>query len=105
MQKISKRRVGKTSWPSIVFIIVVTFSLTIAMQTSNRNIRTSILEFLLLLVALCVWSKFRAEYCLKQHFQGQKKQLNGQPMDIDETGISGRWEDGNASYQYKWSAF
>jgi hypothetical protein len=101
----SSQRVNKTSWPTLVFIIVFSFSLTIAAQTSSRNLTSIILEFLLLLIALCAWSKFRAQSCLKQVYEVQKRQLNSQPMDIDETGISGRWENGNASYQFKWSAF
>jgi YcxB-like protein len=35
----------------------------------------------------------------------QEKQLNGQHMDINESGIVGQWADGKASYQFKWSAF
>jgi hypothetical protein len=26
-------------------------------------------------------------------------------MNIDEFGISGQWENGDATYQFKWSAF
>jgi hypothetical protein len=42
---------------------------------------------------------------LKQAYKAQEKQLNGQQMEISESGISGQWADGSASYQYKWSAF
>ena len=41
----------------------------------------------------------------EQAYTAQEKQLQGQLMDVDESGIIGQWADGNASYQYKWSAF
>jgi YcxB-like protein len=84
---------------------VSSFLITIAIQTSDRDFAGLLLLFLLLLVVFYVWSKFRAQACLKQTYEVQKKQLNGQQMNIDATGITGQWEDGNASYQFKWSAF
>jgi hypothetical protein len=67
--------------------------------------RNFALGFYFPLAVLYFWSKSRAKSCLKQHFEAQQTQLNGQQMDIDEAGISGNWQDGGAAYQFKWSAF
>jgi len=105
MRKKYQPQSKKTRWLNIVFIVVVSFTLAIAMQKSSAEVIGFSFVLILFLVVLGIWSKRRAEYCLKQTYEVQKKQLNGQVMDIDESGIGGRWENGNASYQYKWSAF
>lgn len=103
IRKNSPKRAGKTRWLAIFFLTILCLSLAIALNTSAT--RDFALAVYLVLAALYVWSKLRAKSCLKQVYEAQKRQLNGQQMDIDETGISGQWEDGNASYQFKWSAF
>ena len=105
MRKKYQRENRKTRWLNIAFIVIVSLTLTIAIQTSSTEVVGFFLVLALFLVLLSVWSKRRAKYCLKQTFEVQRKQLNGQVMDIDDSGISGQWENGNAAYQYKWSAF
>lgn len=105
MRKKYRQQAKKWSWKSILWIILVSFGLVIAINTS----RTEIVEFffvsVMLLYLFNFWLRWRADYCLKKLFDVQKNQLNGQIMDIEESGISGQWENGNATYQYKWSAF
>lgn len=105
MRKKYQQQSKKTRWLNIIFIVVVSFTLAIAIQKSSAEFIGFFLVLFLFLVVLGILSKRRAEYCLKQTYEVQKKLLNGQVMDIDESGISGQWENGNASYQYKWSAF
>jgi hypothetical protein len=107
MRKPAERRFGKTQWYRIALIVIFSFSLTIAIKTPSTQ-KSSLAGFIiliLLLSALWLWAKFRTQSCLKQTYDAQEKQLNGQHMDIDESGIVGQWADGTASYQYKWSAF
>ena len=103
MHKNSQRQANKTRWMGILFLIVLCLVPAIALGTPAT--RDFALGFYFPLAVLYFWSKFRTKSCLKQVYEAQKKQLNGQRMDVDETGISGQWNDGNASYQFKWSAF
>jgi hypothetical protein len=107
LRKPAERRYGKTAWLRIFFITFFSFSLVIAIKTPSTQ-QSSLLGFILLVMlfsALWLWAKFRTQSCLKQAYNAQEKQLNGQHMDINESGIVGQWADGTASYQYKWSAF
>jgi hypothetical protein len=103
MRKNYQQRVRKTGWLAMFFVAILCFSLAIALKTSVS--RDFTLGIYFVLVTLYVWSKLRAKSCLKQVYEAQKKQLNGQQMDINEAGISGQWEDGHATYQDQWSAF
>lgn len=95
----------RTYWLRIVFVIVLSFSIAIAMQTSSEHLGDFLLVLLILAVLLVIWCKWRSDNCLRKTYEAQKNQLNGQTMRIDESGISGQWKDGGASYQYGWSAF
>jgi hypothetical protein len=95
----------KTRWLNIVFIVVASFTIAIAIQTSSAEVIGVSLLLAVFLVAIGIWSKWRVGYCLKQTYEVQKKQLNGQIMDIDDSGINGQWGNGDSNYQYKWSAF
>src|SRR5271170_6057291 len=107
MRNPADRRFGRTSWLRVAVIIIFSFSLLIAIKTPSTQ-GSSLVGFVLLIFmvsALWLWSKFRIQACLKQTYIAQEKQLNGQHMDIDESGIIGQWADGTASYRYKWAAF
>lgn len=107
MRSPAERRFGKIQWLRIVLIIIFSFSLVIALKIPSTR-ESSLLGFIILvplLFALSLWGKRRTEACLKRVYTTQEKQLNGQQMDITQSGISGQWADGNARYQYKWSAF
>jgi hypothetical protein len=95
----------RTSWFQIVFLVIIAFSLAIAMQTFSEYLRGFCLGFYAFAVLLVLWCKWQSNRTFRKSYEAQQKQLNGQIMNIDESGISGRWENGNASYQYKWSAF
>jgi hypothetical protein len=107
MRKPAERKFGKTKWLRVFFIAVFSFSLAIAIKTPSTqgSALVGFILLVLLLSALWLWAKFRTRSCLKQAYKAQEKQLNGQQMEISESGISGQWADGSASYQYKWSAF
>ncbi|HEY6374343.1 MAG TPA: YcxB family protein [Edaphobacter sp.] len=98
----------KPKWKGIVSIVLLTF----ALQTSGEYLGVSAsyqiafyLALLILGVSLFLWCKWQSKSCLRKTYEIQKKQLNGQIMNIDESGISGKWENGDATYQYKWSPF
>ena len=105
MRKKYQRQNKRRRWSNVVFVVVASLTFAIVIQKSSAEFVGLSMVLLLLLIVLGVWSKWRAGYCLKQAYEVQKKQLNGQVMDIEDSGISGRWENGDASYQYKWSAF
>ena len=95
----------KNSWLQIVFFVVIGFSIAIAMQTPSEYLRGFCLGLYAFAVLLVIWCKLQSNRPLRKSYEVQQKQLNGQIMNIDGSGISGRWENGDASYQYRWSAF
>jgi hypothetical protein len=105
MRKKYQQQNKKTQRANIVFTVVASLALAIAVRTSSAEVIGFSVVLIIFFVVLWIWSKWRAGRCLKQTYEVQRKQLNGQVMDIEESGISGQWEDGNASYQYKWLAF
>jgi YcxB-like protein len=107
MRKPAERKFGKTQWLRAFFITVFSFSLVIAIKTPSTQ-ESALAGFILLVLlfsVLWLWAKLRTRSCLKQAYEAQEKQLNGQQMEISESGIVGQWADGRVSYQYKWSAF
>jgi hypothetical protein len=100
MRKPSDKRFGRSQWLRVAVIIILSFSIFIAVKTPDTQ--HSSLVFLIslipLYIALSLWGRFRTKSCLKQAYTAQEKQLQGQRMDVDESGIIGQWADGNASY-------
>jgi hypothetical protein len=107
MRKPAERRFGKTVWPKVFLIVVLSFVLVIAIKipATQESALGGFILLAFLFSALWLWTKFRTRSCLKQVYKAQEKQLNGQRMEINESGIVGQWADGSVSYQYKWSAF
>jgi len=107
MRKPAEQKFGKTVWPGVFFIVVLSFALLIAIKTpaTQNSALGGFILLALLLSAFWLWAKFRTRSCLKQVYKAQEKQLNGQRMEINESGIVGQWADGSVSYQYKWAAF
>jgi hypothetical protein len=107
MRKPADRKFGKTQWLRVAVIVIFSFSLFVAIKTPSTQ-NSSLVGFIIIILlssATWLWAKFRTQSCLKQAYHAQEKQLNGQRMDINESGIAGQWADGTASYEYKWSAF
>lgn len=103
---------AKPKWKGIVSFALVSFAITATLQTSGEYLGTSssclrsfYLALLILGAVLYLWCKWQSNSSLKKTYEIQKGQLNGQIMNIDESGISGQWDSGNATYQYRWSAF
>jgi hypothetical protein len=114
---------GKTSkWIRIVVQLVIWLSITLAIHALTRSFRASDVSpfgesfttfstylrdfgFAFLLGTLLLICRWWSDSRLRKIYEIQKEQLNGQIMNIDESGISGQWENGDATYQYRWSAF
>jgi hypothetical protein len=106
MRKPSDKRFGRSQWLKVAVIIILSFSIFITLiPDTQRSPLIVLISVILLYILLSLWMRFRTKSCLKQAYMAQEKQLQGQRMDVDESGIIGQWADGNASYQYKWSAF
>ena len=102
----------KVRWKGIVSIVLLWLAITVEIQRSGESLSalgaylgSFSLVPLILIALLVIWCKWQANHSLRKTYEIQKKQLNGQIMNIDESGISGQWEDGGATYQYRWSAF
>jgi hypothetical protein len=107
IRKPSDKRFGRSQWLRVAVIITLSFSIFIAVKTpdTQRSSLVVLISLATLYLALSLLTRFKTKSCLKQAYTAQEKQLQGQRMDVTESGIIGQWADGNASYQYKWTAF
>jgi hypothetical protein len=101
----------KASWKGIGSIVLASFAITAALHTSGESftalsayLKGFALAFFILAALLFLLCKWQAARCLRKSYEVQKKQLNGQIMNIDESGINGQWENGDVTYHYRWSA-
>jgi len=61
--------------------------------------------FLLLAAAWNPYVRRRQKSLLRGVYDDQQAILNGNEMDVDESGISGSWVKGHARYEFGWTAF
>ena len=111
MAKVSKptrRRIITWIWRPYVIVSVVIFTLAASLSMeppANQFVLISLGSAAVVYIMCRYYSRRRVQSCIRRAFDVQDAYMNGQVMEITQSGITGETADGESGFHYKWSAF